>query len=392
MPRPAYGLPATAAEVRAMSSALQTAFAVDRKGVGLWIRKAGPSNFRVERAGRAVVACLNLIPMGQWFGGRRVSMTGVAGVAVPPEHRARGHASALMRGAVREMAADGVALSGLYPATQPVYRRVGYEQAGTRTVYTLPVPSIDGRDREGEIRAAGPRDRGAIRRLYGAWTAASSGLLDRTDYMWWRAFGRGEEGYRTYLVIRGGRTEGYFVLRQEKRPAGPPYDLWLHDFAFATPAAGRRMLSFLAAHRSLAGDLHWTGGPADALFLLLAEPALSVKWQMRWMVRITDLRRAVEERGYPSGLAAEAHLEVRDPLVAKNDGPWTIRVAGGRGRAVRGGRGTVKAEISALGPVYTGFRSPLEQRISGGVLGPDRDLAALGAMFAGPAPWNREMY
>ncbi len=387
-----YGPPASAAEWKALSAALGTAFAVDGKGVRRWIAKAGRGNFRVLRDGRTVVAGLNVIPMGQWFGGRRVSMTGIAGVAVPPEHRARGNGSALMAAAVREIAAGGTALSGLYPATQPIYRRVGYEEAGTRTVWRTPVAAVDVRDREGSVREAGPRDRPAIRRLYGDLARSSAGVLDRSPYMWWRVLGRSDGAVRTFVVERAGRVEGYAVLQQEKRATMPPYDLWLQDYAVSTPGAGRTLLSFLAAHRSLAGDLHWAGGPSDALLALFGDPDVQVKRTMRWMLRITDLRRAVAERGFPGGLEAEVHLEVEDPLVAKNAGRWILAVGNGLGRLARGGRGSVKTTVSALAPIYSGFRSPSEQRALGGIEGPAGDLNQMGAAFAGPPPWNREMY
>jgi len=387
-----YGPPASAAEWKSLSAALGTAFAVDGKGLRRWIAKAGRRNFRVLREGRTVVAGLNLIPVGMVFGGRRVSMTGIAGVAVPPERRARGNGSALMTEALREIAGEGVALSGLYPATQPIYRRVGFEEAGTRTVWRTPVRSIDVRDREGTVRPAGPRDRAAVRRLYGDLARSSAGLLDRDAYLWWRALGRDEEDSPTWIVERAGRIEGYAVVKQEKRATMPPYDLWLSEFALATPGAGRTLLSFLAAHRSLAGDLVWTGGPSDGLLALFEDPDVQVKRTARWMLRITDLRRAVAERGFPAGLETEVHLDVADPLVEKNAGRWTLRVAGGRGHLERGGRGTVRASIAALAPVYSGFRSPAEQAALGGIEGPAAALESLGAALAGPPPWNREMY
>jgi predicted acetyltransferase len=375
-----------------MSLALETAFSTPPARCRRWIRRAGPSNFRVLREGRTVVACLDLIAMGQWFGGRAVPMTGVAGVAVPPEHRARGHGSTLMREAVREMAARGAALSVLYPATQPVYRRAGYGQAGTRLQYTRSAEAFDGRERSPAVRPALPRDLAAAKRVYREVARASSGLLDRTPYMWWRAFGGQDREFRTF-VVGDGRPEGYVVLKQEKRtPPGPPYDLVLLDHAFATPAAGRRILSFLAAHRSLAGDVKWCGGPSDPLLSLLAEQTGEPVRPIRWMARVLDVGRALGARGYPPGLSAEVHLAVEDRVLEGNAGRWVLRVSGGRGRAARGGRGRVAVSVEALAPLFTGFRSPLEQRAVGGVEGPDGDLEALGAAFAGPAPWIREMF
>ncbi|MBI3925782.1 MAG: GNAT family N-acetyltransferase [Armatimonadetes bacterium] len=70
--------------------------------------------------------------MAQWFGGRAVPMTGIAGVAVAPEARARAVGRALIRETLQELHKEGVALSALYPSTLPFYRASGYELAGSR--------------------------------------------------------------------------------------------------------------------------------------------------------------------------------------------------------------------------------------------------------------------
>jgi len=64
------------------------------------------------------------------------------------------------------------------------------------------------------------------------------------------------------------------------------------------------------------------------------------------MLRITDLRRAVAERGFPPGLSAEVHLAVEDPLVPGNAGRWVLRVAGGRGLVAHGPCGRAGSELS----------------------------------------------
>ncbi len=379
------------AEARRLEPALSLAFNLGPKEAARWIRRAGRDQFRVALRGREVLGGLALHPMGHWFGGRSVPAVGVAGVAVLPEHRAAGVASFLMRESVREMARRRTAISGLFPATLPVYRRAGYEQAGSWIHYAVPPEALDPGPRDLAVRPARPADRPVIRALYGEVARGSAGCLDRTPYLWWRVFGRGKPDTRTYLVLRGKAPAGYVCVRQEEHEGpGRPYDLFLGDVAFTTEAAGRRILSFLAAHRSLAEEVHWFGGPADPLVGLLGEVRTRVKRVVRWMVRVVDLRAAVAARGYPPGLAAEVHLDVADDLLPGNAGRWVLRVAGGRGRAVRGGRGSVRVDVRTLAPIYTGFASPRELRPAGGVDGPGADLDALGALFAGPAPWMRE--
>ena len=108
------------------------------------------------------------------------------------------------------------------------------------------------------------------------------------------------------------------------------------------------------------------------------------------MLRVVDLPKAITARGFAPGVEGSVEIEVEDDLLPANAGRWTIRVAGGRGRCVRGGRGRVKADARGLAPIYTGRESPFALRAAGRVDGPDGELARLGALFAGPAPWMRD--
>lgn len=95
----------------------------------------------IRHAGQ-IAGGLSLYSMGQWFGGQRISMSGIAGVGVAPEYRGMGVATELMRQTVNELYANGVPLSALYAATQELYRKVGYEQAGSYCRFSLPTRSI----------------------------------------------------------------------------------------------------------------------------------------------------------------------------------------------------------------------------------------------------------
>jgi predicted acetyltransferase len=389
--RPEYGPPRGPAELRALDAIITHVYQFDPGGFRRWVRGAGRENVRVVRAGGAVAGGLVLYPMGLWFGGRSVPTLGVAGVGVAAERRAVGTGSGMMRGVVLEAAARGIALSSLYPATQPVYRQAGYEQAGHRILRALAASAFDARERDPEVTVVRPADRAALRALYREQARGTAGLVDRSPFLWERVLAPPGGTNRAYLLRERGRPVGY-VVTQPKRREDLHQDLLLADLAFAGPAAGRRILSFLASQRSFVKTVRWWGGPQDPLYALFREQEATVERHWRWMVRICDLRRAVEARGFPTGVSAEVSLDLEDPLLPGNAGRWTLRVRGGKGRATRGGPGRIRCDVRALAPVYTGYASPAEAALAGSLEGPADGMAALGAMFAGPAPWNREMY
>ncbi|PSB18644.1 GNAT family N-acetyltransferase, partial [filamentous cyanobacterium CCP2] len=93
----------------------------------VYLDRIGTENIRVVRQNAKIAGSLALLPMGQWWGGKRVPMTGIAAVGVLPEDRGTGVAITLMQKMLRELYDGGISISVLYPATQRLYRKAGYE-------------------------------------------------------------------------------------------------------------------------------------------------------------------------------------------------------------------------------------------------------------------------
>ena len=115
--------------------------------------------------------------MGQYFGGRSVKLLGIAGVAVAPEDRGRGYAKRMMRECVRAAHGEGWPLVGLYASTHSLYRAVGFEHAGHRFQYTIPMTQIDAgpHDRE-RVEPLDP-DSAELRECYAGFAARYDGIV-----------------------------------------------------------------------------------------------------------------------------------------------------------------------------------------------------------------------
>ncbi len=362
-----------------------------------WIAKGvGLANALVARDEHGeVMGGASLVPMGQFFGGRSVPMIGVAAVAVAPEWRGRGAAVAVMREAVREMRARGAAISVLYPALQELYRLVGFEQAGARYETAVPGRLINIRGREPglRVRTVAGGDDPAIRAAYAAGAAPVDGHLDRGEYIWTRVRDfRGVKAEGFVIEAQGGAIEAYIFFSQ--RATDHPtlrHNLNVHDMAAATPRAARHLLGFLADHRSMTESIVWHGPAAGPLHALLPEQVYRVALHEHWMLRVIDAPAAFAARGYPPGLAAEAHLEIgEDPLVPENAGRWVLRVRDGRGSLERGGSGAVRVSLRGLAPLFTGHLSARSLRLAGHLQAEDADLAGLEAALR-PTPGGVSM-
>ncbi len=359
-------------------------------GFARYLRGAGARQVLAVRHGGTTVGGLVMLPCGIWFGGRSVSNIGIACVATASEARGHGLAPALMAECLREMARRGAAVSTLFPSTQPLYRGAGWEQAGLHLAWRVRARDFVFRDRALEVRLATKRDGAILRRLHDEAAKRTSGLLRRTEWFWKRVLSTKDEPRETTLALRGGRPEGYVVCALRESKAGRFFDLAVRDFVATTPAAARRLLTHLSDQRSVCDAILGTGSPADLIHLLADEQHLEVERAKRWMMRIVDVKRAFEQRGWPAGFEATIDFDLEDSVLPSNAGKWRLRVKDGRGRVERGGSGGIRLPIRGLAPLYAGFMSPDELHLAGLLDAPEAKLPLLRALFAGPIPYTTD--
>jgi predicted acetyltransferase len=377
--------PADVAKFGAMT-ARSLAVAPDRAPA--WLERVGPQNLRLARRGTELVGGLGLLAMGHWFGGRAVPCVGITAVAVAPEHRSRGVASEMMRTVLEEARREGIALSSLFPATYPVYRAAGYESAGNRFVYRIPMSHVGTGAREPEMREATSDDHAAIRGLYDARARSGAGLVDRSRYFWQRIYEPIGEDARSYLVVGGTGPEGYVVMWYRPAPSPlAPNELNVRDVVARTPAAAKRILRFLADHRSVARTVSLVAGPGDPVLLQAREERVEITDVQRCMLRIVDVRIALEKRRWSQAVRGEVHFDVRDSLLRENSRRLVLEVAGGRAEVREGGSGAVAIDVRGLAALYSGYMAADELCVAGLCAGPEGSLSLASALFAGPAPW-----
>ena len=385
------GPPADDAELQALAAERTRTYNQTPDDAREWAeqRKDHLEDLRVVRANGKVVGGLVLLPMGQFFGGRSVPMTGIGGVGIEPEHRASGLASVLMRSVVEELHNNGCALSALYPATVPVYRRVGYESAGSYLNYAIGSDLIDVRDRELTVELSD--DTEIFKTIYRQRARTTSGNLDRSEYYWERVLDPPRTTQHRYVVRGPDGPEGY-VLFTQPSPEGWKYDLALRDVVALTPRAARRLWTFFADHRSFAGKVKWTGPAGDPFTFPLREQAWELERSWSWMLRVTDVERALTERGYAPAVETELGLKIVDDVLEANNGTFTLEVSGGKGQLTRNGTADVTIDVRGLAPLYTGFMTAESLKPAGYIDGSDEALSRASAIFAGPGPWLADFF
>ncbi len=374
-----------------MARLLSLCFALPDDQTQLWLSRMDPSDVRLSRVDGRLAAMLLQIPMGQWYGGRRIPMVGIAAVGTFPEYRDRGLVASLLADSLREMRQRGVPLSTLYPATRHVYRRLGYELAGARFRTTLSLRELPRFESDLAIEPIAEDRRAAVEATYAFFAAAHNGMLDRNAHMWLRVREPRGQKAEGYLFSRDGRVEGYMYYLQT-RGNPHPFSMQVSDWVATTPDALRASLRFLHRCRSLVSDVTWFSAPVTPLHAVLSEQCYTMAEDVGWMLRVVDVEQALVQRGYNAAVSASLHLDVRDDVLPENAGRWQVEIGEGNVAVKRGGRGEIRLDIRALAAIYSGHLTPFDLAMTGQVEGPPESLAAMQAAFAGQPPWMLEQF
>ncbi len=362
-----------------------------------WLKNIPPSDLRFiadADAPQAPVATLALVPMGQYFGGRPVPMTGIAGVAVAPEARGRGLARTLMNQCVRDLHDQGVPLSSLFPSTQALYRQSGYEQAGTTWHVRVPLARLAGLGKSRRVVALTEADQDRIAATYRAFAAPHAGMLDRGPYIWRRVRELRGSAYEGFGVLDDSDAlAGYLFLRMH-RPQNPgPSEIALQDFAFTSPAAGRALLAFLADFETTGSDLTFYAGPHHPALALLPQQRYTVTSKDTWMLRLTHAAAALEARGYPAPLSTRFTIDLADSLIPEQSGPLALEIEAGRARVQRRAAGPVlRCGERGLAAIYSGLYTPRQAAQIGWCDGDPEALDAAQLAFTAGSPWMADLF
>ena len=354
-----------------------------------WIKLMETENIRVIRKNKEVIGGLAVIPMAQWWGGKSVTMTGIAGVSIAPEYRGTGAALSLMQHTIKELHAKGVATSVLYPSVQQLYRKLGYEQAGSFYGWEAPVQSIQIREQPIPVKAVST-DSQIFYELYKKQAKNINGYLNRARPIWSRIMNPSRDTFYAYLIGSVEVAQGYIIFSQDSSKDDAV--LQVRDWVVLTNAAAKSFWSFLSNHRSVIDKIRWRSSVIDNLTLELPEQTAKTKYIKRWMLRIINLEKALSTRGYLSGIETELHLEIKDDLIPENNGKFILSIHNGSGNITKGGKGELKLDIRGLASLFTGLFSPQQLQLAEKIDGTEQAISTATQIFAGTSPWMMDFF
>ncbi|MDJ0716392.1 MAG: GNAT family N-acetyltransferase [Prochloraceae cyanobacterium] len=380
-------------EIEQLKGILAQCFGTSITNVEPYYKLIGINNFRIVRQGGKVIGGLAIYNMGQWYGGSSVPMAGIAAVGIAPEYRGTGAAYQLMSSTIAELFSTGIPISTLYAATQRLYRKAGYEQAGSYCVWELPITAIERGDRPRPLHRVDPLEYQLFEEIYRQQAKQNNGNLDRNKAIWERTVKPNieeEETVFAYLIGDRVALEGYIIFSQSRQNNDAIIKVW--DWTLLTKAAVKRFWTLLADHSSLIDRVHWKSCEIDPLLLLLPEQKAKIFRKEHWMLRIIDVVKALEKRGYPAGIETELHLEVTDEAIDSNNGRFCLKVSQGRGEVTKGGKGELQIGIRGLASLYTGLFTPTQLQLTGYLQTESEALLTAKLLFCGSNPWMADQF
>jgi predicted acetyltransferase len=357
---------------------------------------------RVAELDGEVAGAMVLYPLTAFVCGEPRPVVGVGAVAVSPEHRRRGIAEAFMRSALREMRQRGQAVSLLYPFRVSFYRKFGYGVVETLHVFSTPASNFPPSEHARGVRRLHHPDRVHVQELY-----------DRVAPQWNLALARKPEWWEQRLwtfpcewVVHEGKRRGLiegYLAYEVAAPHGPfELVLTVKELVAATPEALQGLAGYLASLADQVAEVHIVA-PSDNALLAMLRNAKSTRAGVDLgnfshagglhtgaMLRLVDVKAALEQRPPGGNGRGEIALEVEDDVLAHNARSFGLTVREGRFQvsAEPGRRAPrLRCSVDVLAQIYGGGVSPLTAARAGLVAATGSAAELAESWFAAPTSY-----
>ena len=302
----------------------------------------GLRDVRVGELDGEIVAALVLYPLHAHVRGEKLPVTGIGSVAVSPEHRRRGVGEALVRASLREMRQRGDALSMLYAFRGDFYRRFGWGLIETPIMLSVPPALLPASEESRRVRRLRLPDRPLVQQLYDRYARERGHFALARRAEWWERRLWGYEGEWIVYERRRGQIEGYLHVQVDAGDGPWKLVLTVNEFVALTPDAHRGLTGYLHGLRDQAVELVMST-PPDAPWAAELGDAANLRGEMKLgvvrssghagygaMLRLVEVKSALESLPVAPQARGELLLDVRDELIPSNERAWRVHARDGR--------------------------------------------------------------
>lgn len=301
-----------------------------------------------------IVSQMGVFPFRMRWNGATIAAGGVTAVATLPTDRRRGYLRTMMTRALSEMRDRGQSVAILWASMAAIYQRYGYGLGFRRQQYAFDprfLTYVEQAAPPGRVRLIGTDQAAAcLSAVYERFATPRTLMLERTQEWWkWQFFYWPPEITNLLAVYEeGGEIKGYvaYNVREDRwrQEPGPRQIVRAWQFVWTTPASHAGLIQYLAGY-DLAKRIE-IGGVAvdDPLVFQVQEPRLyGQQLNDGLWVRLTDVKQALEQRGYDGDGRLRIGLE--DETCPWNSGVWELETTQGRA-SVRAFQGEPEISLS----------------------------------------------
>jgi predicted acetyltransferase len=343
----------------------------------------------VATRGREVVGGGFAFSFDQYFGGRPVPSGGAAWLAVAPWARGDRLGLRIMQNKLAWLERErGAAIACLWSPSTGFFRSWGWEIGAIGSSFSFrPTDTPPG---DGSYETVLPdleECRALQRRLAPRW----DGPLLRPP--WWESWKqRCTPALHTLGMRRGTELVAYASFVEE--PASPwGFRVMVHDFWVSHTDAFPAVLDMLTSRspqvrevlfrRSVLPRAHY------AQWALPNYVFVEQGWYP-WMVKLIDVRRAMEARGWSNVVDASVCVGVK--LADDEVATYTFVFSEGNAEVKAGGEASVWCTEGTLASWFAGALTFRKARDFGRASGGDREIELLDAALSAREPWVPEIY
>ncbi|MBI3909872.1 MAG: GNAT family N-acetyltransferase [Armatimonadetes bacterium] len=325
----------------------------------------------LARDGR-ILSCLTVERRAIRLARARLPMGGIRHVASLPEERNQGYASALMRGTLHWMRAEGLPVSILFPTSFGFYRNFGYELGGNHCEVWARPASLPAFEEARWCRPAGLADVDTLQRLFESRSAVCACTPERSASLWQKLLAQPD---RRAILFENEAPAGYLLATETLDRYGAPVTR-VHELLAVHEEARRGLLGWLA--RCTSESIEWSASTTDLMQSgLLHSPALLregfrprviVTVRPMFQFRVVDLTAALRARAPAwSNLTLELSLQVHDEIIRENEIPIALSARDGTVQLVSGHctAHCLAADIRVFSQIYCGYMAPSEAASQG---------------------------
>lgn len=340
------------------------------------------------RHGAVVAGGLGIL-VPQYFGGRPVPSACLAAGHVAPEDRGERLAELVIADRVRVLQDQGAVISSVWTKASAYGRHLGWEAVAPVFAWSVATDELKGSFSPGDFDIAHGLT-GAARALHESLASQWHGPLQRPA--WWWDWKQAKSDLTSYTFSEpGGAPVGLLSLATVRHPRHGMV-LQVHDFWAAHPDAVRTMFAFLGRYSTRAETIDFRRGvmpPYPALLHNLHRSRVTAQSWHPWMIRILDIPRALNLRGWPADLDGAVTIALTPAKKASGPEQFTVVFAHGEAHVEPAtGPADVTMTHRQLAAWYAGsYRSAASALLTGVCADSQQALATLLTAAGDAEPW-----